>query len=173
MLKWILWIMAGLIALVAAIYGVGLLLPRDHVATADTTIAAPPDRVAALIRDVEGQPRWRPAVKRIEVLERGPDGLRYREHGGDDVITFLFRQEADGRFRSTIADEALPFGGAWTIEVRAAAAGGSLVQVREDGVVKDPLYRFFSRFVFGHTATMRAYLSDLKRAAERPAAPAA
>ena len=164
MLKWILWIVAALAAVAGAIYGVGLLLPREHVATAEATIAAPPERVTELVRQVEDQPRWRPAVKRVEVLSRGPDGLRYREHG-DDVITFLFREETQGRFLSTIADERLPFGGAWTIEVR-PAPGGAEVRVREDGVVKDPLYRFFSRFVFGHTATMRAYLADLKRAAE-------
>jgi hypothetical protein len=171
-LKWILRISGAVAGVVGVIYLVGWMLPREHVASAEAAVMAPPDRVAALVRDVEGQPRWRSAVKRVEVLERGPAGLRYREHGGDDVITFLFREEAAGRFRSTIVDDRLPFGGAWTIEVR-PAPGGSLVRVREDGVVKDPLYRFFSRFVFGHTATMRAYLADLERAAERTPSPAA
>jgi uncharacterized protein YndB with AHSA1/START domain len=167
MWKWIALIVAVPLVLAAIVYGVGALLPRDHVARVDALLAAPPAAAAALIRDVEAQPRWRSSVKSIEVLERAAGRLRYVEHGGED-IAFEFREETPGsRFRSTIADPSLPFGGAWTIEL-APQGAGTRVSIEERGEVRDPLYRFFSRFVFGHEATIRTYLADLERALQHP-----
>ncbi|HEX8216147.1 MAG TPA: SRPBCC family protein, partial [Allosphingosinicella sp.] len=145
--------------------GIGAMLPRDHVASAEAIVAAPPADVAALVRDVAGQPRWRGSVETIEVLERRPSGgLLYVERSGGDSITFDFAEEVRGaRFRSTIADPALPFGGAWTIAL-APAGAGTRISIEERGEVRDPVYRFFSRFVFGHEGTMRAWLADLERA---------
>jgi hypothetical protein len=40
------------------------------------------------------------------------------------------------------------------------------VHIREDGVVRDVLYRFFARYVFGYTSTMEAYLNNLAAAEE-------
>lgn len=146
---------------------IGLLLPKSHVARAEALVAAPPDRVAALIRDVEGQTRWRGGVERIEVLERRPDGLLYVEHGADGAIRFDFTEETPGRqFRSVIADPDLPFAGAWTIALE-AQGGGTLVTIEEQGSVSNPIFRFFSAFVFGHDKVMKAWLADLGKEAAR------
>jgi hypothetical protein len=163
--KWLAVIVPVPVGLAAIVYGIGALLPRDHVARAEALVPAPPAAVAALVRDIEAQPRWRSAVESIEVLERRPGGgLIYVEHAGGDAITFDFtEQERDALFRSVIADPALPFGGAWTIAL-APAGSGTRVSIEERGEVRDPLYRFFSRFVFGHEGTMRAWLADLERA---------
>lgn len=159
-------IVAGvLVALVLGVVLVGLALPRTHVATAEAEIAAPPERVAALVRGLDDQPRWRSGVKAVEVVSRGPEGVRYRERS-DDVIAYLFREETPGRvFRSTITDETLPFGGTWTITLEPRGAG-TRAAIREDGEVRNPVFRFMAKFVFGHEATMRTYLADLEQAAE-------
>ncbi|HEX9931540.1 MAG TPA: SRPBCC family protein [Allosphingosinicella sp.] len=166
--KWAIGVIAAPAALAGIVYGVGALLPREHVASAEAVVPAAPAAVAALVRDVEAQPRWRSGVAAIEVLERRPaGGLRYVERSGHDSITFDFaEEERDARFRSVIADPALPFGGSWTISL-SAAPGGTRVAIEEQGEVRDPLYRFFSRFVFGHEGTMRTYLADLDRALRR------
>lgn len=162
--KWIAGIAAVPLGLAAIAYGVGAMLPRDHLARAEALVPAAPAEVAALVRDVELQPRWRSAVSSIEVVERRRDGLRYIERSGSDAITFDFTEDRPGaRFRSVIADPSLPFGGAWTIAL-APAGGGTRVSIEERGEVRDPLYRFFARFVFGHQATMRTWLADLERA---------
>ena len=162
--KWIAGIVAVPVGLAAIVYAVGAMLPSGHVARAEAVVPAAPADVAALVRDVEGQPRWRSAVSSIEIVERRRDGLRYVERSGSDSITFDFaEEERDARFRSMIADPALPFGGAWTIAL-APAAGGTRVSIEERGEVRDPLYRFFARFLFGHEATMRTWLADLERA---------
>ena len=166
MWKWIAGIAAVPLGLAAVVYGVGALLPRGHVARAEALVPAAPDAVAALVREVERQPAWRSNVARVEVTGRRANGLSYVEHG-EEAIAFEFTEEVPGRrFRSAIADPSLPFGGAWTIAL-APAGGGTRVSIEERGEVRDPLYRFFARFVFGHEATMRTWLADLDRAVRR------
>ncbi|MEE9433037.1 MAG: hypothetical protein V3V15_02205 [Sphingorhabdus sp.] len=65
-----------------------------------------------------------------------------------------------------IADPELPFGGSWQISVEPEGAK-TRVSIIENGTVKDPLFRFFSRIVFGYDTTMKKYLADLKRASEQ------
>lgn len=162
--KWMLIAAAVPIGIGVLVYAVGMALPERHVATASAVIASPADRIAGLIREVEAQPRWRSGVTAIEILERNGDQLLYVERKGGDAITFALREERPGAlFRSTIADPDLPFGGYWTIALRPVAEG-TAVDIEEHGTVSNPIFRFVSRFIFGHEATMKAYLGDLKRA---------
>ena len=39
--------------------------------------------------------------------------------------------------------------------------GGSVVTITERGSVYNPVFRFVSRFILGHTATMETYLRSL------------
>jgi hypothetical protein len=64
------------------------------------------------------------------------------------------------RLVTRIAARDLPFGGTWTYELTPAGTGTEL-RITENGEVYNPLFRFLSRFVFGHTATMRTYLAAL------------
>lgn len=167
MWKYVLWAAALPAAAAILVCGVGWLLPRDHVASVEAVVAAPPARVAALVRDVEAQPGWRSSVSAIEVMERRPGGLRYVERSGGDAIAFDFVEERpDRRFRSTIADPGLPFGGAWTIALEPEGRG-TRIRIEERGFVTNLAYRFFAAVVFGHERTMRGYLADLQRAVER------
>ena len=162
--KWLIGIAAVPLAAAAIAYGIGALLPRAHVARAETLLRAPPARVAAMVREVEAQPRWRSGVTAIEIVGRSGGRLRYIERQGGDSILFDFVEEVPGaRFRSTIADPSLPFGGSWTIAL-APEAGGTRIRIEERGEVRDPLFRFFSALIFGHEGSMRTYLADLERA---------
>jgi hypothetical protein len=167
MWKFVLWAAAVPVTAAMLVTGTGWLLPRDHVAAVEAVLAATPGEVAALVRDVEAQPRWRSGVTSVEVGERRPAGLHYVERSGGDAIAFDFTEEVpDRRFRSTIADPELPFGGAWTIDL-APQGGGTRIRIEEKGFVTHPVYRFFAALVFGHERTMRSYLADLQRALER------
>jgi len=167
MWKLVAGIIAVPVALGAAVYGVGALLPRDHVARVEAVLDAPRTEVAKIVREVEGQPRWRSGVERIELLERSGGRLRYVEHSGDGAIAFEFIEERpDALFRSTIADPALPFAGSWTIAL-AHEGAVTRVKIEERGSVKDPLYRFFSALVFGHERTLKAYAADLEEETRR------
>lgn len=171
MRKWI-WAAAVPLAAPALVYGVGAVRPRDHVATADALFRAEPARVAALVRAVEAQPKWRQGVEGIEVVERSGQALRYIERSSEGAIAFHFvEEESQRRFRSTIADASLPFGGHWIIALSPEGAG-TRVRIAEHGSVRDPLYRFFSALVFGYHGTMNAYLADMRRVLEPPASAA-
>lgn len=52
------------------------------------------------------------------------------------------------------------FGGRWTYEI-APAPTGSVLTITEHGEVYGALYRFMSRFVFGHYRTLETYARDL------------
>ena len=90
--------------------------------------------------------------------------MRFVEHGNDDPIAFrLVEETPNARFRSTIDDPGLPFGGSWTITLTPEARG-TRVRIEEQGFVTNWIYRFFARFLFGHDSTMRTWLDDLERA---------
>jgi uncharacterized protein YndB with AHSA1/START domain len=160
-LRILILIVGGLVALVLLMVAVGYALPIGHVATREARLAVPPDRVFNALREVEKFPTWRSGVKTVEVLATTP-ALRWRE-GGDDDITFEMESAAPPRRMVTrIADRSLPFGGSWTYELTGENGGTRLV-ITENGEVYNPLFRLMSRFVFGHTATLDRYLADLQR----------
>ena len=70
------------------------------------------------------------------------------------------RMERPSLLVARITDVTLPFGGTWTYRIVPAAAGSELT-ITEDGEVYNPIFRFMSRFVFGHTATIDGFLADL------------
>lgn len=155
----VLAILGGIALLVVA---VGYALPVGHVASREATFAQAPDRIFAVLTDVESYPKWRADVKGVEVLSPGPP-KRWRERGGNGDITFeLVEAQPTTRLVSRIADADLPFGGMWTYEL-APEPRGTRVTITERGEVYNPLFRFMSRFVFGHTATMERFLADLKK----------
>lgn len=154
-----------LVVAVVAVVIFGRLLPERHHATATRDIAASRTRVAAIVREVEQQPTWRRGLKRIEVVERTSSAFRYIEHGSNGAIPFAFREVvADAEFHSVIDTEALPFGGTWTITLTVINETTTKVSIREDGIVRSPLFRFVSHYVMGHTRTIDAYLNDLAAA---------
>ena len=59
-----------------------------------------------------------------------------------------------------IADDSLPYGGAWTIEL-AAVDGGTDVTITERGFIKNTIFRFLSKSVYSVTSTMEKYLDAL------------
>ena len=160
MLRWVLIAAGVLVAIGVASYLVGVLLPSRHTARMDGLVAKPPAEIAAILRDVRNYPGWRRGLV-VEQISQAADAITYVEVTGKDRIAYrLTEPMRDGQFVATITDPSLPFGGAWTITLTPEGAG-TRVGIQEDGEVRDPVYRFFSRFVFGHTSNMKAYLEDL------------
>ncbi|HEY7596562.1 MAG TPA: SRPBCC family protein [Actinophytocola sp.] len=148
-----------LVLVVLAVMAIGAALPKEHVAARRISLPVEPPEVWAALTDVSAFPAWRPRVERVEVL--GTDPLRWREFGRDGKITFeMSETDAPRRLVSRITDDKLPFGGTWTYDI-APSGGGSTVTVTEHGEVRNVLFRFVSRFVMGHTATIDGYLTAL------------
>jgi uncharacterized protein YndB with AHSA1/START domain len=162
MLRIVLYLLAALVVLAAVVVSVGYALPRNHVAVVETRVDAPPAQVFARIADPENYPKWRKDVRRIEIL--GSEPLKWREHGGDDPITYeVVERYPPRQLVVRIADPELPFGGTWTYDLRREGSGTHLT-ITERGEVYNPIFRFMSRFVFSRTATMEAFVVSLNNA---------
>jgi len=154
----------GLTALVVI---VGYMLPVNHVATHSTTLGAPVDRVWAAISDFKGSADWRD-LKAVEQVEVRPGVFAWKEVAKNgDAITYLTIEATPGKkLVRKISDEGLPFGGSWTFELVQEKAS-TVLTITERGEVYNPIFRFVSRFVFGHQASIDKYLAQLKKHLER------
>lgn len=160
-MKVALYVVGGLAALVALVWVIGAMLPRNHVATRMARYQQPPEAIWQAITDSAAFPAWRTGLTAVKALpeENGLPGWVETSSFGDMPLR-VTEMDAPRRLRMRISSDALPFGGTWTYEI-AAAEGGATLRITEDGFVKNPLFRFLSRFIFGHTATMEQYLKDV------------
>ena len=163
-MRWVLIAAAVLAALVVVVLLIGWMLPVRHTASREIEVQATPAAVYGLIGDVARYPEWRTGVTKVEVLAADDSARtqRFREHGSDGAILYeVVEREPDRRLVVRIADESLPFGGRWTYDLTPSASGTTL-RITEDGEVYNPVFRFVSRFVLGHTRTIDRYLRDVE-----------
>ncbi len=169
-MKWILVVLGILVAVLALVALVGALLPKEHVASRAARFRQPPESIWQAITDYEKFPSWRPGVKIVQRLpdrngrlvwvEKAEYGPRAQQVPIEVVESRPPAGGSPGRLVTRIADPHLPFGGTWTYEL-VAASGTTTLRITENGEVYNPIFRFLSRFVFGHTATLEAYLKAL------------
>jgi len=138
---------------------IGALLPQKHRVSRTVSLHQPPEVVWNLI---SGPPTWRPDIRNYEELPPNEGHRMWRETDKHaQTITYeAVESSPPSRLVARIADPKLPFGGTWTYEITPTPAGCSLT-ITEDGEVYNPLFRFVSRFIMGHTATIDAYLKAL------------
>jgi hypothetical protein len=136
--------MAALVGFVVVVAIIGAMLPRQHVASRSLRVQATPQdiwQVVTRLSDASSVP--------VEVVESAPPHR---------LVT-----------RVTAAEK--NFGGTWTITIAPApvAPAGpgrpeSTVTITEDGWVANPIFRFMSRLIIGHHATMDALLTQVAQA---------
>jgi len=161
-MKIILIVLGILAALVLLVVVVGWSLPVRHRASRQATYTPPPETVFEAITKFEEFPQWRSKVQRVEMVDRTTGAQSFREIGSDGSILYSVDEALPGqRLVTSIADKSLPFGGKWTYELTPTDGGGTQLRITEDGEVYNPIYRFMSKFVFSHHATIDAYLTDL------------
>ena len=140
-MRWIAFVGGGLVVLVAGIATIGLLLPRTHKASRTLRVRRPPAEVwPALLQATQT------TSTPVDVLERA---MPHR------LVTRVTEKETN-------------FGGTWTVAI-APIPDGSTVTVTEDGWVANPIFRFVSRFVMGHHATMDGILTQIAKTLNEPA----
>jgi hypothetical protein len=140
-MRWIFWIVGSLALIVAIAALAGAMLPQKHTASRTARVALAPAALYPILVQM-AQASTDPPV-RVE------------------------RQEPPSLLVTRISDPNLPFGGSWTYRLEPAGAGASDLTITEDGEVYNVIFRFVSRFIMGHHATMDAFIRDLQAKAAR------
>jgi uncharacterized protein YndB with AHSA1/START domain len=154
---------AVLVLIAVVIAAIGAMLPVQHVASRSAALAASPETVWRLITDVDGFPKWRPEVKSVERLpDRDGRAVWVEDTSSGRITLAVDRAEPPGLLVLRIADPDLPFGGTWTYEL-SPDGSGTVLRITENGEVYNPVFRFVSRFVFGHEGTIAGYLAALEK----------
>jgi len=158
-MKWIAIFIGVLMAIVFVVVVVGALLPKAHLVARSSRFPRPPQ---AVWDTITGPPDWRPDIRKFEKLPPRDGHRTWQETDGHaQTITYEALEESPPtRLVTRIADTGLPFGGAWTYEIT-PDGDGSTLKITEAGEVYNPIFRFVSRFIMGHTATIDAYLKAL------------
>jgi uncharacterized protein YndB with AHSA1/START domain len=157
-------IAAALACLVAAVWIVGSLLPQAHKVSARIHLDQPLDKVWAAITDYGAIPTWWPdqVTAEKQVLPGGKEIWIAGDKHGQKIGFETAEEDRPKRLVRRILDEGLPFGGTWTFDLVPSGSGTDLT-VAEDGFVRPAFFRFVSRFVLGHTATLDSFLGSLKK----------
>ena len=134
-MKWILIALAVLIVL-ATLVAVGSRLPREHVASRTLRVRRTPQEVWAAVTQATAA-----SSVPVDVLEQDPPRRQ---------VTRVKENEKN-------------FGGTWTIAI-APTPDGATLTITENGWVANPIFRFVSRFVMGHHATIDGVLKQVATA---------
>lgn len=151
------------ILLIGVVAVIGSRLPKDHVASRSIVLKRPPEEVYKLVRAFDSAPKWRADVKHVEIDVRAGGPVHFREEGANGVVNYaLVKDVPNEEIVTRILDTDLGYSGQWTYTF-APENSGTRVTIREDGEVSNVLFRFMSRYVFGHTATMDSCLTSLAK----------
>ena len=166
-MKWLLIILAVVVVLAVLVYVVGALMPVKHSASRAARFRQKPETIFAAITDWRAFPTWRPGLREVRERQGSAGRASWVEVSREGEIAMeVVEADAPRRLVGRIADpeRKLPFGGTWTYVIEPAQDGaGCTLTITEDGEVYPPPFRFMSKYVFGHTATMEKYLKNLAR----------
>ena len=134
-MKWIVTVVGGLVLLIAVIAAIGATLPRNHTASRTLRVRRPP------------QDAWTAITQAMST---------------SDVPVDILESDPPRKLVSKVKDVEKMFGGTWTVAI-APVDGGSTLTITEDGWVGNPIFRFVSRFVIGHHATLDGMLKSVAK----------
>lgn len=140
-MRFAIYALASLIALVGIIALIGFFLPVNHEASRTAELNTPPEAIWPLIADPRSYGKW---------------------WKGADVKTEVIESAPPSKLVTKIVDETA-FGGTWTFEIAPTAAGSRLT-ITERGEIYNVLFRALAKYVFGYTSTMDSFLEALSTA---------
>lgn len=164
-MKVALLILAGIVGVIIValllVALLGSLLPKQHSATRSVLLHKSPEIVYAVARDFESAPKWRADVRSVSAKTGAAGRIQFREEGKHGAVNYELTEEVPGRRMVTrITDTDLGYAGKWTY-LFVAEGSNTRLTITEDGEVSNVIFRFLSRYAFGHTATIDTYLTSL------------
>jgi polyketide cyclase/dehydrase/lipid transport protein len=152
---------AFLVVLLLVVLVGGLLLPEEHHASRTLVTKQSPQTIWDTINDHANESKWRSDVESVNFLGDRNGKLVWQENYKDGNTLALMTTESTPPTRMVreIA-EVGPFSGRWEIDIQPTPAGSN-VTITEVGKVSNPVFRFVSKYVIGHTTQMERYLTNL------------
>lgn len=158
-MKWFIRLLVVLAILILTMFMMGSTLPQDHTATSSQAFSSTREEVWNVLADFSGWPSWRSDLKEI----RAGNNTFSEVNGDGEVVDYRIEDfTPPERLVTRIVTPDLPYGGSWTYELTTTTDGCTLT-ITENGEVYNPMFRFLSKYMFGHTSTMNQYLEDLKK----------
>lgn len=148
--------------LIGGVFAIGATLPVAHIATVTATVDASPEVVWGLITDIKGFPTWRSELSEVRLVDDPQGRLSWVEVSkfGELPLT-AETTDAPHMLTARISGKDLQFGGTWSWEIEQKGAKTE-VTITENGEVYSPLFRFMSKFIFGHDTTLKNYARQLE-----------
>ena len=145
----------------------GFFLPATTEIRRQADLAAPLDRVFALVTDVAGQSAWRSDVGSVSMA---PDGRAWVETAPDGS-TIAFRTTAleQGRLFAIAYQSSRGFEGVWEGRFE-ALPNGTRLDLMERVTIQSPITRALGRLFAPPGAHADLYLKDLEAALAKPPA---
>jgi uncharacterized protein YndB with AHSA1/START domain len=159
-------------ALLAAIaYVDGTTLPLLHTASVSGTIAAPPDKVFAIIAAPANGASWRHNVKSVTMLAPQPAASGLEDHwvenlsNGHSMQFLAVATDPPNRREVKLDDPSAAYGGSWIYELSPGPKPNTTtLTITEAGFIRPPFYRFVMTHVVGLTSNLDTYLVDVQKA---------
>lgn len=150
------------VAIILVVLIGGLMLPEEHHASRTLVTKQAPQVVWDTINDHAGEPQWRSDVANVISLGERNGKPVWQENYKDGNKVTLMTTEAKPPLRMVreLTDLDGPFSGRWEIDI-APTPAGSTIKITEIGKVSNPIFRFISKYVIGHTTFMERYLKGL------------
>jgi hypothetical protein len=152
---------AFIIVLLLVVIVGGLLLPEEHHASRTIVTKQPPQAIWETINDHANEPKWRSDIDSVIALgeRNGKPVWQEKYKDGNTLQLMTTESRSPVRMVREIAEEG-PFSGRWEIDIQPTQAGSN-VTITEVGKVPNPVFRFVSKYVIGHTTQMEKYLTNL------------
>jgi hypothetical protein len=139
-------VIAFLLLIFMACWGVGYMQPLDHTASYTALLPASRDAVWERITNVEAQPTWR---KGLTVSPAAPDSGRpcWRETAGKLPMLMCVNASAEPRVREVELSSPGGFRGTWIYQLDAVSPAQTKIKMTETVVIYHPSWRFFMLLV--------------------------
>jgi carbon monoxide dehydrogenase subunit G len=160
-MRWSALAIVLLLGIVAAAAVIGTLLPREHRAVRSAEFHQDQGAIWKALTDFPALGRWMPGVQGVRPAGAAEGLPRWTLATAEGDLTIEVVESAEPeRLVTRVIDTGQPFGGTWTYDI-AAVEGATRVTITEDGWIRNPLYRFFARYVLGTARTMDDALRGL------------
>lgn len=151
-----------LVVLILAVLVAGWMLPEEHRASRMLATRQSPQVIWDTINDHASEPSWRADVANVTALgdRNGKPVWQENYKDGNQVALMTTEFKPPTRMVRELTDLEGPFSGRWEIDITPTREGSS-IRITEIGKVSNPIFRFVSKYVIGHTTFMERYLTGL------------